>query len=353
MAKHLINLNIGGRRVGQEHPCFIIAEAGVNHNGDINMALDLIDVAARSGADAVKFQTFNAERLATREAPKARYQLETTDLNESQVEMLRKLELTPMMHQQLLTRCQEHGIIFMSSPFDIESADLLDDLEVPAFKIPSGEITNLPYLSHIAAKGRPMIVSTGMAYLSEVETAVRVIREAGNEKFILLHCVSNYPANAADINLRAMATMAQAFGVPVGYSDHTTGIEISLAAVAIGACVIEKHFTIDRNLPGPDHRASLEPDELITMISGIRNVESALGHGRKEPVSSEANTATMARKSIVASQDLPAGAELTADMIDIKRPGNGLPPTMLSFALGRRLKISVPRDTLLTLEMFE
>lgn len=323
----------------------------MNHNGDLDLAMQLVDVASEAGADAIKFQTFCAERLATASAPKAQYQLQSTDAAESQVDMLRRLELSPDAHRRLQAHCRERNIIFLSSPFDIESADLLKDLGVPAFKIPSGEITNLPYLAHIAAKGKPMIVSTGMAYLSELEAAVRTIEDSGNQQFALLQCVSNYPAEPADVNLRAMDTMAKAFSVPVGYSDHTPGIEVPMAAVALGACIIEKHFTLDRNLPGPDHLASLEPEQLGAMVRGIRNVEVALGNGRKEPASSESGNAAMARKSLVAAQDIPAGTALSAELIAIKRPGTGLPPAMLSHLMGRCVRVDVPRDSLFELEM--
>ena len=349
MSRQLID--IAGRKVGPGQPCFIIAEAGVNHNGSLELAHQLVDVAIQAGADAVKFQTFNAERLVSPDAPKAEYQKRTTDVAESQYDMLRRLELSPKMHLDLMAYCDERGILFMSSPFDEDSADLLDSLGLAVFKIPSGEVTNLPFLAHVARKGKPMIVSTGMAYLSEVEAAVRTIEGTGNREFILLHCVSNYPADPADVNLRAMGTMSAAFGVPVGYSDHTPGIEAPMAAVALGACVIEKHLTLDRNLPGPDHRASLEPGEFTAMVRGIRIVEAALGHGRKDPASSEANTASVARKSLVAATDIPAGTVLTKQLIAIKRPGTGLPPVMLPYLIGRTLRIPVSAGQLLQLEM--
>ena len=344
-------INIANRKVGVGEPCFIIAEAGVNHNGDLKLGHQLIDQALKAGADAVKFQTFKADRLVSPEAPKAKYQLETTDTHESHFEMIRRLELSPQMHRQLLAHCQDIGILFMSSCFDEDSADLLEELEVALFKIPSGEITNLPFLAHVARKGRPMIVSTGMAYLGEVETAVHTIQQAGNQNVVLLQCTSNYPANPADVNLRAMLTMCNAFNLPVGYSDHTPGIEVPLAAVAIGACVIEKHFTLDRNLPGPDHRASLEPPDLAAMVRGIRTVEAALGDGLKVPAESEANTASVARKSLVAGRDLPAGTVLIEDMMALKRPGTGLPAAMRDYLVGRTLRVSLQSGTLFSLEV--
>src|SRR5574341_1088394 len=344
-------IRLSSRVIGHGYPCFVVAEAGVNHNGDLKLARQLVDMAVESRADAVKFQTFRAERLVTPLAPKANYQQETTGASESQFEMLRRLELSNEAHRELMSYCQQRGILFMSTPFDEESADFLDGLGMVVFKIPSGELTNLPLLAHVARKGKPMIVSTGMSTLSEVKTAVHAIGKAGNRDLVLLQCVSSYPASPADANLRAMQTMATEFNVPVGYSDHTSGIEVALAAVALGACVIEKHFTLDRTLPGPDQRASLEPDELATMIRGIRVVEAALGHGRKEPATSEVNTAAVARKSLVAARDIPAGATLTEELIAIKRPGIGLPPTMRRHILGLRAKQDIPAGALLTLEM--
>jgi N,N'-diacetyllegionaminate synthase len=344
-------INIANYKIGYQQPCFIIAEIGVNHNGSQSLAYQLIDAAVQAGVDAVKFQSFKTDQLVTPNAPKAEYQLQNTGTSESQYEMLKRLELSAKAHRDLMAYCQEKGVIFLSTPFDKESADLLDDLGIAAFKIPSGEITNLPFLRHIALKGRPMIVSTGMAYLGEVETAVRTIKEIGNSTLALLHCVSNYPANPSDVNLRAMHTMSTAFDLPVGYSDHTRGIEVALAAVALGACVIEKHVTLDRNLPGPDHQASIEPDELIEMVRAIRIVESSLGHGRKEPSNNESNTATVARRSLVANTDLSPGMMLTEELVAIKRPGTGLPPSMLSHFLGRTVKAEIAAGTLLTWEM--
>jgi len=347
----MTTLEIAGYKLGQGQPCFIIAEAGVNHNGDLEMAHRLVDQAVRCNADAVKFQTFKTERVMTRRAPKASYQLETTQVSESQFDMAKGFELPMEAFGQLMAYCDKQGILFLSSPFDDESANLLAGLGVAAFKIPSGEITNLPFLTRVARFGKPMIVSTGMANMAEVDTAVRTIEEAGNRQFVLLQCVSNYPADPANINLRAMHTMAAAFNVPVGYSDHTPGIEVPLAAVALGACVIEKHFTLDQSLPGPDHRASLEPQELGAMVRGIRTVESALGDGRKEPVLAEANTAAVARKSLVAARDISANTVLTENLIAIKRPGTGLAPAMRESLVGRSTKVDIPEDTLLTLKM--
>lgn len=344
-------IDIGGRPIGNGHACFIIAEAGVNHNGDMEMARRLVDVAVESDADAVKFQTFKADRLVTECAPKADYQLETTDAGESHYQMLRRLELSSGAHDELVHYCHRRKIVFLSTPFDEESADALETLGVPAFKISSGEITNLPFLEHVARKAKPMIISTGMSTLEEVEAAVKVVFKAGNRNLVLLHCVTDYPADPRDANLRAMDTMAEAFGVPVGFSDHTPGIEVALAAVARGACVLEKHFTLDCSLPGPDHRASLEPDDLARLVKGIRTVEAALGHGRKEPAESEAKIAAAARKSIVAARDIPAGTPLTAELLSFKRPGTGLPPSRLRELVGRVTAKAIAADTVLTLEM--
>jgi N,N'-diacetyllegionaminate synthase len=344
-------IDIGGRKVGTGHPCFIIAEAGVNHNGDPNVARKMVDAAVQSGADAIKFQTFKADRLTTLAAPKAEYQLHITDATESQYEMLCKLELPDESYGELMDYCTTRDILFMSTPFDEESADLLADLGMLVFKTPSGELTNLPFLAHIARKDRPMIISTGMSCLGEVEAAVNAIEKIVNHNIVLLHCVSDYPANPKDVNLRAMQTMAKAFDLLVGYSDHTLGTEIALAAVVMGASVIEKHFTLDRSLTGPDHRASLEPDELKSLVSSIRIVESALGNGRKEPTACEKKTAAAARRSLVASRDLQVGSILTEEMISFKRPGTGLPISVKPYILGRTIRVPVKSGELLSLEM--
>lgn len=346
-----LDLSIAGRRIGQGRPCFIIAEAGVNHNGDINLALQLIDVAAEAGADAVKFQTFDADRLATRSAPKAQYQAETTGKTESQYDMLKRLELSWSDYRMLFDRCQEKGIIFLSTPFDEQSVDLLESLGVCAYKTPSGELTNLPYLAHISRLGKPMIVSTGMATLGEVDAAVDVVSSNGCRALALLHCVSNYPAAPSDVNLRAMETMSMAFGVPIGYSDHTDGSAITLAAVARGAAIIEKHFTLDRLLPGPDHRASIEPEELVRLVKEIRSVESALGDGRKVPAASERDTALVARKSLVLARDIQAGEAISTDALTALRPGTGLPPFLASAVAGRRARFDMSAGTVIQWEM--
>jgi N,N'-diacetyllegionaminate synthase len=347
-SKH--GMDIAGRKVGPGRPCFLIAEAGVNHNGDLDSALRLVDAAAAAGADAVKFQTFKAGRLASKEAPKAPYQMENTHPGESQQEMIRRLELDVRAHEVLQARCRARGILFLSSPFDEESADLLARLDVPAFKIPSGEITNPRLLRHIASLGRPVLLSTGMAYLHEVHEAVRAVREAGGRDLLLLQCVTRYPAEAADTHLNAMQGMALALNLPVGYSDHTLGLEVSFAAAALGACVIEKHFTLDRSLPGPDHKASMEPDELHTLVAGIRRIESALGQGRKEPAEAEMEHRRIVRRSLAAAVDIPSGAILESRMLAALRPGTGIPPADLERVLGRKTRCAIGRETLLRWE---
>jgi len=342
---------IGGRRIGPGEPVFVIAEAGVNHDGDLDRARGLVDAAADAGAGAVKFQTFAADRLVTREAPQAEYQARGMGRRTSQYEMLKRLELSRSDHAVLVDHCHERGIPFLSSPFDEGSADLLEEFDVPAFKIGSGELTNLPLLQHVARKGRPMIVSTGMASLEEVEGAVVAIRAAGDPPLILLHCVSGYPALPEEVNLRAMDTMRREFGVPVGYSDHTRGIDISLAAVALGACVIEKHFTLDRSLTGPDHQVSVEPEELASLIQGIAAVQLALGTGRKVAVDREREIAAVARKSLVAAVDIAAGTVIEDEMLAVLRPGNGLPPARRGVVVGCSAGIDIPAGTPITWEM--
>lgn len=350
MVKEII---IRDRKIGEKHPCFVIAEAGVNHNGDIKIAKKLVDVAVSSGADAVKFQTFRSENVVTKDAVKAKYQMQTTGKHESQLEMLKKLELPLWAFQELSDYCGQKGILFMSTPFDEECADFLDETGMPVFKIPSGELTNVFFISHIARKKKPMIVSTGMATLDEVESALKTIQEAGNEKIVLLQCVSNYPADPKDANLRAMATMQKALKTLIGYSDHTRGIEVALAAVALGACVVEKHFTLDKRMTGPDHRASLDPDELKQLVQGIRIVETAMGDGLKQPCEAEIDTAQVARRSLVAKKNITKGSRLALEWVDTKRPGTGLAPAILPRLVGLQVKTDIPAGTLLTLEMFE
>lgn len=346
-------MHIAGREIGDGAPVFIIAEAGVNHNGDSERAARLVEIAAEAGADAVKFQTFRAEEVVSPDAPKADYQKRTTDQSESQLEMLKRLELSAAVLERLKHVAEAHGILFLSSPFDTWAVELLTEIGVPAFKIASGEITNWPFLSYVAAKGKPIILSTGMSDLAESEQAVGVLREAGCSELALLHCTSDYPADAATSNLRAMHTLSQAFGVPVGLSDHTLGIEIPVAAVALGAKIIEKHFTLDKQLPGPDHKASLDPVELRSMIQAIRNVERALGDGQKRPTPAEMNTRQAARRSIFLRQAVPAGTRISRELLDFKRPGTGIPPSSLATIIGRKTSRSLEVGAMLHYEDME
>lgn len=348
---------------------FIIAEAGVNHNGSIAMARQLIDVAAAAGGDAVKFQTFKAEKVISRSAPKARYQTQSTDAQETQLDMIQKLELDHAAHQQLSAYCREKHIEFMATPFDLESVELLVELGVSRIKIASGEITNAPLLLKIALTGLPVIMSTGMSTLGEVEAALGVLafgyldlgqrpslpgfREAFGmaegqqklkEKVTLLHCTTEYPAPLVEVNLRAMDTMAAAFGLPVGYSDHTPGIAVALAAAARRAVIIEKHFTLDKGLPGPDHQASLEPGELAAMIRGIREVERALGNPLKIPSPSELENREIARKSLVAAQEIRRGELFSEHNLTAKRPGTGISPMHYWEWLGKIAQTNIPPD---------
>jgi len=340
-------VSIAGRRVGSGGRCFLIAEAGVNHNGSPVLAGRLVDAAARAGADAVKFQTFRADLLAGKSAVTARYQRRGAGGETFQREMLRRLELSAEEHRVLEARCRKRGILFLSTAFDEAGADFLDSLGVPAFKIASGDLTNHPFLSHVARKGKPVILSTGMATLAEVGEAVRVLRRTGNRKLVLLHCVSAYPTNPADVNLRAMDTLRRRFRVPTGYSDHTEALSVPLAAAALGAAVIEKHFTLDRSLPGPDQRMSIEPEELAAFVRGVREVEASLGDGVKRPAAVERETAAVARRSLAAARDLSSGERLDRSALAVLRPGTGLPPRLLPALLGRRLNRNVMAGTLL------
>ena len=329
---------------------FIVAEAGVNHNGDLSLARALVDVAAEAGADAVKFQTFTADGLVTRAAPTADYQRRAAG-ELSQHAMLAALELSPAAHEALWTHCAARGIEFLSTPFDVDSAHYLKRLGVRRLKISSGDVTNLPMLEVVGALGLPVILSTGMADLDEVDAAVAALRGAGLTDLVLLQCVSNYPADPALTNLRAMDTLARRFGVPVGLSDHSRGLTVAIAAAALGAACIEKHFTLDRSLPGPDHQASLTPDELTALVRAVREVEGALGDGVKRPAPSELPIRLVARKSLVAGRDLPAGTVLRREDLVILRPGTGLPPSALPHVLGRRTARAVAADTPLTEDM--
>jgi N,N'-diacetyllegionaminate synthase len=320
----------------------IIAEAGVNHNGDLQLARRLIEAAAASGADLVKFQTFSADRLVTPSAAKAGYQVRSGEPAESQHAMLRKLELSREAHEQLQAHCEKCGIGFFSTGFDPQSVDLLVQLGLQRLKVPSGEITNLPYLRCVGSHRKQVLLSTGMADLREVEDALRVLEESGTPRgrITVLHCSTQYPTPFADVNLRAMLSLRDTFGVAVGYSDHTSGIEVATAAVALGAVVIEKHLTLDRSLPGPDHAASLEPDEFAAMVRAIRNIERALGDGVKRPTAGELENRAAARKSLVAARAIRAGETFSEDALAVKRPGTGISPMRWHEIVGRK----APRD---------
>jgi N,N'-diacetyllegionaminate synthase len=329
----------------------IIAEAGVNHNGDLQMAKELVAQAAAAGADMVKFQSFITDHSIAKSAPKATYQLDSTDPSESQFDMVRKLELSRQDHLVLMQECRHHGIEFFSTAFDFPSFDMLQEFGLDTVKIPSGEINNLPYLRYVAAPSRKILLSTGMCGLSDIESAIAALESGGvaRRNITVLHCNTEYPTPMHDVNLRAMAAIRRAFGVNVGYSDHTEGIEIPIAAVALGATVIEKHFTLDRTLPGPDHRASLEPKALKAMITAIRNIEVALGDGIKRPSASEAKNIAVARKSLVASRAIAEGESFSAGNLAAKRPGTGISPMRWDEVLGRRAPRAFLQDELIHL----
>lgn len=319
---------------------FIIGEAGVNHNGSIELAKKLIDVAVEAGVNAVKFQTFKTENLVSKDAAKAEYQKETTDAGESQFDMIKKLELDMDTHKELISYCNSKDIMFLSTPFDLDSIDLLNDLGLEIFKIPSGEITNLPYLRKIGSLNKRVILSTGMADIGEIEDALDVLFESGTKKddITILHANTMYPTPMEDVNLKAMVTIGNTFDCKYGYSDHTQGIEVDIAAVALGAVCIEKHFTLDNKMEGPDHKASLEPDELISMVKGIRNIELALGSGIKKPSNSEKPNMVVARKSIVAKTSIKEGDTFSEDNLTIKRPGSGISPMLWDNIIGNSAK---------------
>lgn len=326
---------------------FIIAEAGVNHNGSIELAKQLIDKASEAGADAVKFQSFKAERLVTRNARKAEYQKLTTNSRESQFEMIKKLELDYNKHRELIDYCHSKNIMFLSSPFDLESIELLNELGLEIFKIPSGEINNLPYLRKIGSLKKKVILSTGMSTLGDIENALTILRSSGTTDVTVLHCNTEYPTPMKDVNLLAMKTIKDAFKVEVGYSDHTLGIEVPIAAVALGATVIEKHFTLDKTMEGPDHKASLEPEELKEMVRCIRNIEQALGDGVKRLTESESKNIKIARKSIVAGRDIKKGEIFTEKNLAIKRPGDGISPMRWDEVIGKIAKRDFLEDELI------
>ena len=328
---------------------FIIAEAGVNHNGSIKLAYKLIDVASASGVNAVKFQTFKAENLVSKNAQKAEYHKQTTNPSESQFNMLKKLELDANAHRRLIDYCDKKDIIFLSTPFDYESIELLNKLKLQIFKIPSGEITNLTYLRHIGSLNKKVILSTGMSNLKEIGDAIKILINAGTlkENITVLHANTMYPTPMEDVNLRAMQTIQNKFDVAVGYSDHTLGIEVDIAAVAMGATIIEKHFTIDKTMDGPDHKSSINPEEVKAMVSSIRNIEKALGSSIKKPSKSEKPNIIMARKSIVASKSIKKGELFTENNLTTKRPGTGLSPMEWDSVIGKVAKRDYQIDDLL------
>lgn len=329
---------------------YIIAEAGVNHNGSLKIAKQMVDVAKEVGCDCIKFQTFNADKIVTRDAKKADYQIENTHNFDSQYDMLKKLELTFEEFRVLKEYCNIKNIDFLSTPFDETAVDLLERLNVTQYKVSSGELTNKPLIQYIARFRKRILLSTGMANLEEVREAIQWILEIGNNDLILFHCTSNYPAPYDEVNMNSMLTMKKEFGFPVGYSDHTKGCEIAHMAAALGAVMIEKHFTLDRKMEGPDHKASLEPSELRSMVEGIRNIEKAFGNGEKKPAKSELDTQKAARKSLVFANDIPCGMDISEKDIICKRPGNGIAPKMSQYFIGKKVMRNCYRDTLISYE---
>ena len=339
-------IKIKNKKIGEFKNCFIVAEVGVNHNGNIKLAKKLIGVAKKSGVDAIKFQTFKSEDLVTEQGKMADYQKKNTGEKESQLLMLKKLELSDKHFIELKKYCDNKKIIFLSTPHTEEAVNFLEPL-VPVYKIGSGDLTNLPFLEKVAKKKKPIILSTGMATLKEVKEAIKTIKKQKNNKIILLHCTTNYPASPNEANLRAILTMKKEFNLPVGYSDHAEGINISLVAVGLGACLIEKHFTLDKNLPGPDHKASLVPVELKGLVEEIRNIEKAMGNGIKKPNKSEEKIKKIVRKSIIAGQDIKKGTKIKKDMLVIKRPGIGIEPKYLNKIIDKTAKKDIKKDSLI------
>jgi N-acetylneuraminate synthase len=345
-------IEIGGRVIGEDSPVFIIGEAGVNHNGDIQLAKKLVDAAISAGVDGVKFQTFKTEDLTTRHAEMAEYQVDNIGKSSSQFEMIRKLELDYDAFNELQRYCSRKGILFLSTPHTSDAMRFLDSI-VPAFKIGSGDLTNLPFLEELADLRKPIILSTGMSTLEEVRDAVTTILGRGNEDLALLHCVTNYPAVMEDMNLRAIETLRNEFKLLVGFSDHSTGFAASIAAVSLGAVILEKHFTLDRTLPGPDHKASLDPVQLKEYVKTVRETQISLGNGIKKPAPCEIPIKDVARKSLIASRDIDSDTVLEEAMISIKRPGSGISPRFLSELIGKRTKVDIKNDTLFSWDMLE
>ena len=344
------SFSIGTRKIGSDQPCFIIAEAGVNHNGQLVLAKKLVDAAKEAGADAVKFQTFTADTIAIESAPKATYQKRSTT-QENQHEMLKKLELSKNEFDELIRYCNEKKIIFLSSPFDEASVDLLEKIGVGAFKVGSGEITNTLLLEKVAKTKKPIIISTGMATMDEIKEAVTFVTKKGNTSIALLHCISQYPTPLPQVNLQCIGTLRNKFSVPIGFSDHTTSIIIPAAAVALGACIIEKHLTLEKTMEGPDHLASLDPVEFKQMVRAIRDVEAAFGTGIKEPTTEEEEMKKIVRKSIVANTIIPKGTVLTHFHLAVKRPGTGLEPKRIDELIGKKVNRLIKKDEFLSFDM--
>lgn len=350
--KKLMNtIIINKKKIGFDYKPYIIAEAGVNHNGQLDLALKLVEKAAWAGADAIKFQTFDPNTLVTKNSTKAKYQYEDRG-NETQYEMLKRLMLRRENHHILKQRAESLGLTFLSTPFSSEDVEFLSQLGIQAFKVGSGDMNNIPLLKIIAKKNLPIILSTGMSTLAEVKESVSAIQNAGNNDIILLHCTTNYPTPFNEVNLRVMATLRREFGLLVGYSDHTLGIEVPIAAASLGAVVIEKHFTVDRTLPGPDHKASLEPNELKKMILSVRNIKIALGSSEKKPNISEIEIAKIARKSIIAKHYIQKGKSVEMDDLDIKRPGTGIEPKHIDDLVGKKAKFDIAADEVCQWDMF-
>ncbi|MBI2387698.1 MAG: N-acetylneuraminate synthase [Elusimicrobia bacterium] len=346
-------MRIAGRTIGAGHPCFIIAEAGVNHNGSLETAKKLIDIAADAGADAVKFQTFKAEESVTASAPMAAYQKRNDPAAASFLSMLKKLELSGDEFLELMAHAKARGILCFSKPAWIGAVDELEAAGVPVYKIGSGDVTFHSLLRRVARTGKPVILSTGMATIPEIREALQVLKDGGAGELAVLHCVTSYPVEPKEANLRAISTMLKEFDCPVGYSDHTTGLEAPLASVALGACIVEKHFTLDRTMPGPDHKASLEPGELAAMVRGIRAVEAALGHGRKEPSPCELENMRVVRKSLVAARAIRRGETLADADLGFKRPGTGLPEKSRPYFVGKKAVRDIAPDELMREDMAE
>jgi N-acetylneuraminate synthase/N,N'-diacetyllegionaminate synthase len=340
-------ININNYKIGTNQPVFIIAEVGVNHNGDLELAKKLIKEAARCGADCVKFQTFKAEKLVLQDAPKANYQLQTTSNDESQLEMLKKLEMNIDKYSEIIRCCENEGVLFISTPYNIEDVDFLEDLGVPAYKLASMHAAEPWFARYVAKKNKPIFLSTGMSTLSEIDTTVRSIKETGNDKLILLQCTTNYPSKIEDTNLLAMNTMSETFNLIVGYSDHTEDDTACIASVALGAKVIEKHFTLDKSLPGPDHTTSATPIEFMNLVKNIRNTEKSLGSSVKQPCDIEKINMKGMRRSIVVKNDIDKGVKIKDNMIALKRPSSGISPMYLDEIIGKKTTNKVFKDQIL------